>query len=88
MVAIFPQGRDEAVPKYEVLADGVARITTASATDYVFASLDGVAFTNAEVAFNGVAGAVRIFRDEVHLSVLEGAGTVRYQRCTLHADSP
>ena len=88
LVAIYPQGRDEAVPKYEVLADGVARITTASATDYVFASLDGVAFTNAEVAFNGVAGAVRIFRDEVHLSVLEGAGTVRYQRCTLHAGQP
>jgi len=88
LVAIYPQGRDEAAPKYEVLADGVARITTASATDYVFASMDGVAFTNAEVAFNGVAGAVRIFRDEVHLVVLEGAGTVRYQRCTLHAAQP
>jgi len=88
MVAVYPQGRDEAAPKYEVLSDGVARITTASATDYVFASLDGVAFTNAEVAFNGVAGAVRVFPDEVHLIVLEGAGTVRYQRCTLHAGQP
>jgi hypothetical protein len=88
LVAIYPQGRDEAVPKYEVLADGVARITTASATDYVFASLDGLAFTNADVAFNGVAGTVRIFRDEVQLSIFEGAGSVRYQRCTLHAGQP
>lgn len=88
MVVIYPQGQEEAPPNYEVLADGVARITTASATDYVFASLDGVAFTNADVAFNGVAGAVRIFRDEVHLSVFEGAGRVRYQRCTLDAGQP
>lgn len=88
LVAIYPQGREEAVPQYEILAEGVARISTTSATDYVFASLDGVAFTNADVSFNGVAGAVRVLRDEVHLSVLEGAGTVRYQRCTLHAGQP
>ena len=88
MVAVYPQGQDEAAPQYEALADGVARITTTSAIDYIFASLDGVTFTHADVSFDGLAGAVRVFRDEVHLIVFEGAGTLRYKNYTLKTGQP
>ena len=85
MAVIYPRGKEEAAPQCESLADGAARITTSTATDYVFASLDGMTFTNADVSFDGVAGAVRVFQDEVHLVVAEGGGTIRYKGCTLRA---
>ena len=36
MVVLAPLGKGEAAPRYESLADGVARITTSEATDTVF----------------------------------------------------
>jgi hypothetical protein len=88
LVAICPLAKDEAAPKVESLGDGVARIRTAEGTDYVFASPDGLALKQGDVAFEGVAGAVRVYADEVHLIVAEGAGTVSYKGCTLKAGQP
>jgi hypothetical protein len=88
MAVIYPRGKKEAAPQCESLADGAARITTRSSTDYVFASLDGMTFKNADVSFDGVAGAVRVFQDEVHLIVTEGSGTIRYKECMLRAHVP
>ena len=45
-------------------------------------------FQNADVSFDGVAGAVRVFQDEVHLIVTEGSGAIRYKGCTLRAAVP
>jgi hypothetical protein len=100
-VALYPQARDEAAPRYEVLADGVARITTspcfrrgklapaqAGGVDYVFLSSKSIQFANDEVSFAGVAGAVRVFAGEVHLILSEGAGTVSYRGTTLHSEIP
>lgn len=88
LVAIYPQTKDEAAPKYESLGEGAARVTTAEGTDYVFASPNGMVFRQGDVAFEGVAGAVRIHSDAVHLIVAEGAGTVSYKGCTLKAGQP
>jgi len=47
-----------------------------------------VAFTNAEVVFNGGRRPrCGYFRDEA-FERPRGAGTVRYQRCSLHAGQP
>jgi hypothetical protein len=88
LVAICPLAKDEVAPKVESLGDGAARITTAEGTDYVFANPDGLALKRGDVAFDGVAGAVRVYADEVHLIVAEGAGTVSYKGCTLKAGQP
>ncbi|MCL4205924.1 MAG: hypothetical protein KJ000_25860 [Pirellulaceae bacterium] len=88
VVVIYPRGNNEAAPRCEPLAEGAARIVTSNGTDYVFVSLDGLNFDSADVAFEGVAGAVRVFRDEVHLIVAEGAGAVRYKGFTLKAAQP
>ena len=88
MAVMYPRGKDEMAPQCESLADGVAKITTPAAIDYVFANLDGMAFKSPEVSFAGVAGAVRIFKDEVHLILSEGAGTISYRGYTLQAGQP
>lgn len=88
MAVIYPASKDEALPKCESLADGVTRIMTSIATDYVFASVEGVSFRNEEVSFNGVSGAVRVFMNEVHLIVFEGSGIVSYKNYTLQAGQP
>ncbi len=88
LVAIYPRAADEAVAKFERLGEGVARITTAEGVDYVFLNPAGLTFSQDGIAFTGVAGALRILADEVHLVVGEGAGTVTYKGCTLRAGQP
>ncbi|MCU0875458.1 MAG: hypothetical protein MUE50_24265, partial [Pirellulaceae bacterium] len=88
LLAIYPQCPEESPPRYESLADGVARITTSTAMDYVFVCQEAFSFQNVDVSFDGIAGAVRVFRDEVHLIVAEGAGTVRYRGYTFKASQP
>ena len=87
-VALYPQAKDEAVPRYEVLADGVARITTSEGVDYIFLSSKPIEFVNDEVTFTGVAGAVRVLAGEVHLILSEGPGTISYRGTTLHSEIP
>jgi hypothetical protein len=88
LVLLYPQGKEEAAPQCQSLANGAAKIITAEGTDYVFASRAGMTFKQGDVAFKGVAGAVRVYPTEVHLIVAEGAGTVRYQGYTLQAGQP
>jgi hypothetical protein len=42
----------------------------------------------ANVSFDGVAGAVRVHADEVHLVIAEGPGEVRYRGVTLKSPVP
>jgi hypothetical protein len=70
------------------LADGVARITTAESTDYVFARRRPIHFEHADVTFEGTAGAVRVYPDAVHLVVAEGPGTVSFKGVTLSSEVP
>lgn len=87
-VLIYPHAADEAVPEYELLADGVARVGTATGTDYIFAAAEPFAFERDGVVFEGVAGAVRIRADAVHLVVAEGPGRVGYGGASLRAEVP
>jgi hypothetical protein len=88
LVALYPQAKDEAAPRYEALADGAARITTNEATDYVFLSAPPMEFAKDDVTFHGLAGAVRVFPNEVHLVPSEGPGTASYQGTALPAETP
>jgi len=88
LVVLYPQGPNEAPPRYELLADGAARLTTTEGTDYVFASRTPMAFEQGDVAFQGVAGAVRVYPAEVHLVVAEGPGSVTYKGLTLRSSVP
>jgi hypothetical protein len=88
LVVLYPQGKGEAAPRYEALADGVARITTREATDYVFAHRAPMQYAQGDVAFAGIAGAVRIYPDAVHLVITEGPGQVTYKGVTLKSDVP
>jgi hypothetical protein len=85
LVAIYPQGKDEATPEYRTLGEGAAKIITMESTDYVFVSPARMTFDKEDVAFQGTAGAVRVYPDAVHFIVAEGAGTVRYKGYTLKA---
>ena len=88
MVALYPQAADEPAPQYEPLGDGVARIVTSEATDYVFLHRQPMQFRHGEISFNGIAGAVRVFSNAVHLVISEGPGTVSYRGATLRSDGP
>ena len=88
LVAIYPRGKDEASPQLHKLADGAAKIETAESTDYAFLNPAGLQFEQGDVAFQGIAGAVRVFPGEVHLTVAEGAGVVSYKGFTLRAGKP
>jgi hypothetical protein len=88
LVLLQPRAEAEPALKSELLAEGVVRVTTAGGEDYVFADRRPVAFEQGDVAFRGMAGAVRLSRDEVKLVISEGPGRVRYKRLTLSADGP
>ena len=85
---LYPRKGEEAAPKYASLTDGVAKVTTGEGTDFVFIGRAPFTFKGEEAAFSGVAGAVRIYPDEVHLIIAEGPGTVSYRGTTLKSLSP
>ena len=88
LAALYPQAAGEAAPRYEALADGVARITTSEGTDYVFVNRRPMQMRQGDVAFSGKAGAVRVYPDEIHLVIAEGPGEVTYKGCTLRSAGP
>jgi hypothetical protein len=88
LVAIYPRGKGEAAAAMQQLADGAAKIVTAESTDYVFLNPAGMNYKDGDVTFQGTAGAVRVFPNEVHLTVAEGAGTITYKGFTLKAGKP
>lgn len=88
LVAIVPRGKDEPAPKIESLADGVARITTTESTDHVFLGVAPLSFKQGDVAFEGTAGAVRVYPDAVHFVIAEGAGTAAYKGYSVKAGKP
>lgn len=88
LVALYPQTKDEAAPRYESLANGAARITTSEGTDTVFLAVKPMKFGDSEVTFEGRAGAVRVFPGEVHLIISEGPAAISYRGTTLRAETP
>jgi hypothetical protein len=87
-VMLYPRKGTEAAPRYERLADGVAKIATSEATDYTFLGRAPFSFTNGAITFTGLAGAVRVFSNEVHLIVSEGPAKLSYRGTTLRSDGP
>ncbi|MHB9133017.1 MAG: hypothetical protein ACYDBB_18270 [Armatimonadota bacterium] len=88
LTVLYPQGAQEALPKYESLGDGAAKITTSEGVDYVFLDRKPMAFKQGDIAFSGLAGAVRIYPTEVHLVISEGPGEVSYRGVTLKSGVP
>jgi hypothetical protein len=88
LATLYPQRADERAPRYEPLADGAARITTSEGVDYVFARRTPMQFQQGEVAFEGTAGAVRIYPNEIHLVVAESPGRVAHRGVTFESDVP
>ena len=88
LVALYPHDKDQPAPHYEPLAGGVARITTGASVDYVFLNHRPFEFHNEDISFEGIAGAVRVLPEEVHLIISEGPGSVTYQKAALHSEGP
>lgn len=88
LVALSPQSAGEPPPRYEPRGDGAARIITSEATDYVFLHHKPMQFADREVAFHGIAGAVRVLSNAVHLIISEGPGTISYRGATLRSEGP
>ena len=88
LVALYPQMPQEAPPTYRLLAPGVAEVRTSEATDFVFLGREPVHFTQGQMSFRGRAGAVRVYRQEVHLVISEGPGEITYQGVTLRSPIP
>jgi hypothetical protein len=70
------------------LADGVAKITTTEGVDYAFIGRAPLEFQRDEVSFTGIAGAVRVYADEIHLIIAEGPAAVRYRGVALKSPVP
>ncbi|MHB9131770.1 MAG: hypothetical protein ACYDBB_11860 [Armatimonadota bacterium] len=88
LVMLYPRKGVEVAPQYESPADGVAKITTSEGIDYAFLGRAPFTFTQGEVSFSGIAGAVRIYPTEVHLIISEGPGTITYKGVTLKSAVP
>jgi hypothetical protein len=88
LTVLYPQAPEEGLPQYELLADGVARITTSESIDYVFVNREPMTFQQDDVSFEGIVGMVRVYPDEVHLVVAEGPGTVSYKGTLLRSPVP
>ncbi|MBS3762374.1 MAG: hypothetical protein KGZ25_03615 [Planctomycetes bacterium] len=88
VTVLYPRADGESGPQYEVLGPGAARISTEEATDYVFVDHEPMKYNGPEVDFRGVAGAVRVYPEEVHLVIAEGGGVVAYRGAKLRAEIP
>jgi hypothetical protein len=88
LAILYPRRVDEPPPDAELVGDGVARVRTPEGTDYLFLSAEPRRVRMGEIAFEGVAGAIRVTGDGVDLVVAEGPGTVAYRGVTLHAAVP
>ncbi|OPZ30760.1 MAG: hypothetical protein BWZ02_00609 [Lentisphaerae bacterium ADurb.BinA184] len=88
LAVLYPAAEGEAPPRTETPAEGVLRIETSEGVDWVFAGRRPLAFDGGDVAFRGLAGAVRIRPHEVHLVVCEGPGEARYRGVTLRSAVP
>ena len=88
IVALTPARPDEQLPQFELLSPGVLRVKTGESTDYVFLGPEPAAFSRDGISFTGLAGAVRVFADEVHLVMAEGPGEAGYQGTALRCEVP
>ncbi len=88
LAILVPLSNEEAPLRSESLADGAARITTREATDYVFLSEKPFRSAGDGIAFEGRAGAVRVYPNEVHLVIDEGPAAISYRGTTLRSAIP
>ncbi|HOF87015.1 MAG TPA: hypothetical protein PLZ36_02765 [Armatimonadota bacterium] len=85
---VYPRKDGEAVPQVTPLADGVLKIVTAEATDYVFAGDTPLNYDKDGVRFTGTAGAVRVFPDRVVFCMTSGSGQIGYQGMVFEGHGP
>ncbi len=88
LVALTTLDEGQAAPAFEPLADGVVKVATAEGTDYVFLAAEPIVFEADGIAFEGLAGAIRIRGDRVHLVVAEGPARVAYRQAVLESAVP
>ncbi len=88
LVTLYPHLKDEPLPEYTSLGDGVTRVTSRESADTVFLAPQSIRYSDTNMSFEGVAGAVRVFPKEAHLIISEGPGTVSYRGTTLRSDVP
>jgi hypothetical protein len=88
LAVLYPYGNNEAPPQYESLGDGAAKISNGESVDYVFLDRKPMKYSAGDIAFEGVAGAVRVFPNEVHLIISEGPGSITYKGATLRSTQP
>ena len=85
---VYPRKDGEAAPRCTSPTPGCIRIVTPEATDYLFIGDVPMEFDGEGVVFSGKAGAVRIFRDRVVLSINSGTGRVGYRGYILKGHGP
>lgn len=88
LTALYPLAIEEQPPQHKSLAEGVTQIVTSEGTDIAFLAAEPFEYKSADITFRGRAGAVRLYRDEVHLIIAEGPGEVSYQGTTLKSEVP
>jgi len=88
IVLLTPAREGEQLPQFELIGQGVLRVKTGESTDYVFLGVEPGTFSQDGVSFTGVAGAVRVFADGVHLVMAEGPGEVGCQGTVLRCAVP
>jgi hypothetical protein len=84
---LFPRKQEEAAPTITRLAAGVAKISHAEGTDWVFLDPTGLTYDDADVSFRGTAAVVRQGQDgTIHLQLQAGGSlTWKKTRTTLES---
>lgn len=87
LAVLYPRAAAAPPPLCERLADNAAKITTPEGTDYLFLDQQPMQFRNEEVAFEGVAGVLRLRGDAVEFTLAEGPGRLVYQGLAVQGES-
>jgi hypothetical protein len=85
---VYPHKDAERLPAFAQPGEGCIKVTTAEATDYVFAGDEPLQFAKEDAVFTGKAGAVRVFPDRVVLCLSSGSGRVGYKGYVLEGHGP
>lgn len=76
---VFPRKDGAPTPACTQLAPGMMRVTTAESTDYLFLGDAPFNWEEDGIVFTGKAGAIRIYKDHVVLSMNAGSGRIGYK---------
>ncbi len=85
---LCPLNKDEKPPRCIKVTDNVYKISTSESTDYIFIGSERFTYTDDKIAFEGIAGVMRLYHDKVCFEILEGPATMSFEEVSVDGKEP